>query len=388
MDRCETCDSPVQKIHCCTCNGCKVNAPVVIAPVDNHILAYCQSFLHNFDVATVANSLDRFFAENELQDARKLLKQTFEDKLVGLEISKNASRKTTLYRSASVAISSDIAEAVYKLMKDDDPPVFITHELHRLPVASPDMAEEKNLMMRLTLLEKKLLKMEEWKVHNDEVLQSHESKFADIERKDSLEWPALRKTNSSVAQERNAWRMHPASIAMASEPSEPQPSSSESTLHVEGSLSGNWERQPHQKRLDNRNAKRNEKQNNQRRRPPGIQGKATGTQFKTGTGPNRDLWIQNVDKDMEDDTFRQFVEEGGSKKSGKVDIRLLQAHDEEYWTTKSYRLTIGLADFDRVFNEEFWPKNIWVRKYWVNFGKGKQTNKSDASASAEQQTDT
>ena len=80
---------------------------------------------------------------------------------------------------------------------------------------------------------------------------------------------------------------------------------------------------------------------NKNRQNQGIQRTADGTQVKAGPGPNRDLWIYNVDKTMEDEQLRKFIEDGGSSKAGKVHIRLWEPRYQAQWDTKKFRLTIG-----------------------------------------------
>ena len=114
-----------------------------------------------------------------------------------------------------------------------------------------------------------------------------------------------------------------------------------------------------------------------RKKTPSLQGSAAGTRFKAGLGPNRDLWIYNVDYEMQDDDLKKFIEEGGSNMSGKVHVRRWEPRYNPGWDTKRFRLTIGLNDYERVFTSEFWPQDIWVRKYWVNFEK--ERNKKETA---------
>ena len=386
MDNCANCESQVGQ---CTCEDTCEDNDTVTVTVENHVLAYCQCYLHNLDVNMIARAMDRFFPENDLLDARKLLKEKFEGKLNGLDISKNVNRRATNQRTAAVAMASDIAEAMYKLSNEDKPPLFIVHDIRRLPMLAPDMADERSLMARVALLEKKMEKFDDWKLNNEETLSQHVTRLAAVEdqlkHRNSNEKvePALgpcQKTWPSI----KSW----ANVADTVPPNEAQQHPLPSTSDANHGERRDWLLQKHQRKQEQKKAKQTEKQNFNRKRPPGIQGSATGIQFKAGQGPNRDLWIQNVDKDIDDEELKKFVEEGGSQKSGNVDVRLWKGHYEPHWKTKRFRLTIGLSDYERVFHADFWPKDIWVRKYWVNFEeerkkKSKMEEKEDTRNTTE-----
>ena len=91
------------------------------------------------------------------------------------------------------------------------------------------------------------------------------------------------------------------------------------------------------------------------------------------------VWPITWHYEMQDDDLKKFIEEGGSNRSGKVHVRLWEPRYNPEWDTKRFRLTIGLSDYDRVFTSEFWPQDIGVRKYWVNFDK--ERNKKDTATS-------
>ena len=148
-------------------------------------------------------------------------------------------------------------------------------------------------------------------------------------------------------------------------------SSQEASVMAGSESDDKWEQQNRQKRKQREQTK---KEGNKKTKQV-IQGSAADTNFKAGSGPNRDLWIYNVDKEMKDDELRKFIEDGGSDNGEKVHIRLWEPRYEEHWDTKRFRLTIGLADYTRVFTADFWPKGILVRKYWVNLDKERKERK-------------
>jgi hypothetical protein len=123
--------------------------------------------------------------------------------------------------------------------------------------------------------------------------------------------------------------------------------------------------QQQQPRLDS--APRNDwKQQGRRRRAPGLKGTVEGTHFKAGPSPNRDLWIFNVDQSIGDDDLKEYIAKGGNKQEKQIQIRKWEPRYQPHYSSKRFRLTIGLEDYQTVYDAEFWPKDIGVRKYWVD----------------------
>ena len=109
------------------------------------------------------------------------------------------------------------------------------------------------------------------------------------------------------------------------------------------------------------------KQKRRNRPPQGIKGKAsdqTGNIRARQGGPNRDLWISNVDNDIDDDDLKSFIENGGSSQQGKVVVHLWEKRYNDGSDSKRFRLTIGRSE--RVYKEDFWPSDIDVRRYWLS----------------------
>ena len=130
--------------------------------------------------------------------------------------------------------------------------------------------------------------------------------------------------------------------------------------------------QPSSSLLQPRNVQPNPnewKYQRRRRRPQGLKGTVEGTHFKAGPSPNRDLWIFNVDSTINDDDLRKYIAEGGNKQERNINIRKWEARYKSHYSSKCFRLTIGLEDYKIVYDSEFRPKDIGVRKYWVEQGE-------------------
>ena len=377
MDNCETC-------------GANPDCPCVKGSllIDNTVLTYGQNFLGNYDVNLVAKALDAYFPENALLNARNILREKCSAILQGMDIMKIKHRVGSTLRSSSMANAQDIADAIYKIANNDVGPTFVTSDLRKLPILMPDMLEDNSLAVRIAKLEKQMMKMEEWKEEKDNLLGKDGHKVKKLEdyvknctNESQVKTPASVIASSSqwpTPEMAAAWKKPPNYATTNNVMGTPQVHQPDK---VEGPTQMNeWQKQPHQRKKEIRDQKKNEG-SNRNRRNQSIQGSAADTDVKAGPGPNRDLWIYNVDKAMSDDDLRTFVEEGGSSKSAPVHIRLWEPRYETHWDTKKFRLTIGLSDYNRVFNADFWPKDIWIRKYWVNFERDKKNKEAGKSTS-------
>ena len=347
--------------------------------VDNYVLAYCQSYLQSYDVNTghahinITLSLDTYFNDEELQNARKILRDKCMDQLAGSEITKYKTRNSTTQVAGSSANARDIADGVYKLQNEDECPLFVVMDIRKLPILSPDMSDKKSLAERLMLLERQMLRMQEWKDEREKTIVQHDAKL--MTRSAAVRPPPQPQQQEQPGTSNSLWSSK-LKLPKPLKDQEPRQHLSSAMSSGEQTLSkGNsgdesdWQVPPAHKKKMHRNATR--------KKTPSLQGTATGTRFKAGLGPNRDLWIYNVDYEMQDDDLKKFIEEGGSNRSGKVHVRLWEPRYNPEWDTKRFRLTIGLSDYDRVFTSEFWPQDIGVRKYWVNFDK--ERNKKDTA---------
>ena len=149
------------------------------------------------------------------------------------------------------------------------------------------------------------------------------------------------------------------------------------------SVDGDWEKQRHQRRKDHRENRENTGAKNGQRRDRNagkvLHGTATGTSMKAGPGPNRDLWVYNIHREMDDAALRLFIEEGGATRKQRVQVRVWDPRYKPHYDTKCFRLTIPKKDYEYVFNCDFWPEDISVRKYiWYNSENQRPEKKRDA----------
>ena len=394
MPYCMTCGVLLQDGTQCSCEQLIVH---------NHVLAYCQAFLQINSVNVVARAVATYFTENDMIDARKLLKDKFNTKLVGLEISKYESRRTTADRRSTVMYAQDLTEAVYKLMEGDENIQFVTFDLRKLPLLQADTTDDRSIGERLLYLEKKLIRMEDT---NDELHKQHDSRISKTEQElhkmkdDGKSYRHMHTDNVTLntnvrpntpndpaIPSTSAWKtplqLNTNNAFRSTQPAVRSAVEGQSDSSQVGTNTGDWQIPREHRRREIRNNSQPVKRNQNKR----IQGTASGTGVKAGPGPNRDIWVCNVDKEVSDEDMKRFIEEGGSEKVGRVTVRLWEPRYKPEWDSKRFRLTIPLCDYEKVFTAEFWPENVWIKKYWVDFKKEREQPVKEDKAGSEAATE-
>lgn len=382
METCKNCDLELPDENAvCTCQ-CKRCGDIVFDPV----LAYCQSFLKNYSVAEVAKAVESFFSSDDVIKARELIRSDFAEKVKDLEISRTASRRTTINRSHLQANAVDVVEATYHLSQNEGPR-FMVDDISQIPILRPNLANARDQAASLLMLEKRLERFEE-KFNEkiaatDEILKDHDQQLHEhkVRKSTSLcatsDYGLLSLPPPATGFGRNPdGKKHTAprdalendrgcnqTPAAAAAPEDRQSSWSAIATHLQEN-SEDWKvveskRKPHNRQ--NQTEKRAVK-----KRPAPMQGTATDTEIKAGSGPSRDLWVYNVHKDMSDEALRKYIEDGGSKKDKKVNVRLWEPRYQDHHEYKCFRLSISKFDYEYVFQPDFWPLDVHFRKYWLS----------------------
>ena len=397
MANCVKCGNDLPDCQC-SCKNCE-------NIVFNAVLAYCQFSLENYSVVEVSKAVEQFFCNEEVAAARDMLRQLFLGRLDDLEIKKIVSRKSSPNRTCLEANASDVTEAVYHLINSVSPPRFATFDLKKLPILTAALATTRAQSEAVLLLEKKMQQVEQRLVDYGNILKQQDDKISECvaHRNDQVKARSdgavinVNKSRNPVQEGQHLSLPPPMPGFGASgrqqQPSVPSWATVTATSQISESASDTadnnqpWQiprrerlrMQAHQKQAKGEAAGQQQTNNNRRKHTACIHGSADNTQVKAGIGPNRDLWIFNVHKDMNDADLRNFIAEGGSTKENKVNIRLFEARYKKDAESKQFRLTIGLKDYEYVYKAEFWPLDVSVRKYWIsnNERSNKQHDKSN-----------
>jgi hypothetical protein len=79
--------------------------------------------------------------------------------------------------------------------------------------------------------------------------------------------------------------------------------------------------------------------------------------FKGAPEPSRDLFVFRVDPNTDQADLFKFVQ------SQSVQVRGLSLVSHKDAVFKSFKLTVGLPDLETVFDNDFWPTGVHVRRY-------------------------
>lgn len=79
--------------------------------------------------------------------------------------------------------------------------------------------------------------------------------------------------------------------------------------------------------------------------------------FKGAPEPSRDLFLFRVDQASDVSDIKTFL------LSKQVEIRSLSCASHDDAKFKSFKLTVGITDFNRVFSDSFWPSGVRIRRF-------------------------
>ena len=88
-----------------------------------------------------------------------------------------------------------------------------------------------------------------------------------------------------------------------------------------------------------------------------VTGKATTGRIRGAPPPSRDIFVYRLNSDTVDDDMLAYLHDNS------VDVRDLICMSHEDSKFKSYKVTVSVTDMNRVFNEDFWPSGVRVRKF-------------------------
>ncbi len=79
--------------------------------------------------------------------------------------------------------------------------------------------------------------------------------------------------------------------------------------------------------------------------------------FKGAPEPSRDLFVYRVAKTVDQTDIMTYL------RSQAIDIRGLSCVSYQDAKFRSFKLTMGISHFDKVFDDSFWPSGVRVRRF-------------------------
>jgi hypothetical protein len=90
-----------------------------------------------------------------------------------------------------------------------------------------------------------------------------------------------------------------------------------------------------------------------------IQGNAQSDTIRGAPPPRRDFFVSRVHKETDDEGFKMYITGKGVK---DLDLTLVSNPNA---TFKSYKLSVGISDKDKVLCSEMWPAGICIQRWRV-----------------------
>ena len=98
---------------------------------------------------------------------------------------------------------------------------------------------------------------------------------------------------------------------------------------------------------------------NKKKRKKVITGKGASTGNVMGAPePVRHLFVKRISKDTNDEDVFTMMEQNG------FTVKELKCISHPQAQFKSYKLAVPRSEFNKLFDENLWPKGVYVRTYW------------------------
>ena len=108
-----------------------------------------------------------------------------------------------------------------------------------------------------------------------------------------------------------------------------------------------------QRRMNNRKAKV----------VTGVGTKRSDHKVRGAPEPERQLFIYRVDRQTLTEHLKIFIQEAG------ITVCSLECVSKENSKHKSFKLSVPLSHFKRLFDDQMWPEGIRVRRYYPPKGR-------------------
>ena len=354
-----------------------VNVDTISAAVDsskvlmNPVLAYIVFALQSGTTENVTIAALGHFVDEQISGAKDMLWSHCGPQVIG----KKSGRKGSSARSVAEAHITDIITAWAKLEAQNMQPVVAlnAYSLAAIPRSHPEELNNISLVDRLNRLEKRMCNMQ---VGMDE-LTAQNLDLRDNMRQLSSYANAVKtptvipKTRTVSAQPQDARAPidsirtkpdqvkkdmvigHHGASATAKGADESLPTHVDNPSNKADSEDG-FELPAYVRRRHNREINQSLKRNI-------VSGNAKHINHVKGAPePSRDLFIFRVDKNTQLEDLQSYISECG------FTIRCLTQVSKDESIFKSFKLTVPVSQFKKLFDGNLWPEGIRVRRYWEN----------------------
>ena len=95
--------------------------------------------------------------------------------------------------------------------------------------------------------------------------------------------------------------------------------------------------------------------------------KHSDNRFRGAPEPERQLFIYRVDRQAVTEDLKIFIQEAG------ITVCSLVCVSKEDSKFKSFKISVPLFQFKRLFDNQVWPDGIRVRRFYMPKGKDNKT---------------
>ena len=345
--------------------------------VISNLLTYVQHYSQKCTVENFKKVVCRFYAPEEIYDAKSIMWNTFGDEIIG----RKQTRQKSMSREAYEADTSDIITAIQKLDQEGKINIrFVQWELDRIPKFSPEESDQSVSAAQVSQHEQRIAVLENQYDNQASALtalqiavkelmqkQCNDILYADkLKQNINKNAPPLSRIPEAGRGQRGA-QQHgtvseprvPVVVGGQQDDQKVLPDPPEGAGRgTRGDVIDDEGFQHTNQQL--RNMRRREELNKR-----SVFGKRQDTSLIKSGAKYCDLFVFKIHSDVSENELKTFIEDSyeGEESIKVVSLKLVSHIDSRM---KSFHVKIESKDREKLMSEEFWPNGIGCRDFINN----------------------
>lgn len=367
------------------CDECLVNieTPTPLL-VESALLAYVTFYMNSCTFAKMKETICNFYTAEMINEAKKILWNVYKDDLPPME-----TRRMSSSREAHEADAYDIIRAISKI--DNSKIKFVAAQLDQIPQGNPEEFDPFALAEKIRVLERKMHAIEikandtDTNLHvltaavEGEAIKQHINPLTyaavstanyDPGQKDSIsihEPLHLLSPKGATPERRTSLDLPRIQLqqghlrAVEYEPTRPSMGKNDE-IQTDATDDG-FMLPPaavrHLRKRENKTQKEREQTGNKQPQKQNVifGSKQNSSGLRAGKR-RRDIFVFNVDPDFNEDDIAAYINGEG------IEIDEIEQVNRASANLKSFKVTIGLNDYEAVLIPDFWPYGIGCRPFY------------------------
>lgn len=337
---------------------------IIIQP----LLSYILFSLGSGTVTNIIRAVANHFVLDVIEEAKNVLWAKCDHSVIGAK----SNRRDSAVRSVKEAHIQDIITALQKLDAQDNLPrlAIDAQSLGIIPRSHPEELNDISVMDRLNKMEQKFSALQEALdsiyaeniVIKEQLLQQNtkQKSWSDIvkpvQRKPTVSDIQASNSNnqfSAGTTKKNPSNQYRKPNLLGIPPNVLQRANSMNSINSDkttASDNSGFVFQSHQAKKIRQHQSRKKKI---------VTGNTTHAQIKGAPEPVRDMFIYRVHQDTESDILCKHIEDNGFN---VLDLTCISKPEAKF---KSFKLSVPVSQFTKLFDESLWPVGIRVRRYYA-----------------------